>query len=278
MLNLKWSALALLALRAAAVVAQSDEYAADPGTSTQAPVGADLKVDIQTTFPESDIFGVKLVNGRPTKALIEITNHEDGPINVAFVGGMLMTTQPLPEDAPASAAILRNLTAVSYDISVPAGAKHTMPFNFVLDMMPQDIGLQLLAVISNEAGQIFQVPAHNGVASIVEAPTNIFDPQIIFLYIFLTAVFGGTLYFVYKTWIEALFPQAKRAKTTKKIHRKAEIVEPVNPDTQAAMVTGTDGKDYDESWIPDLHKSRPVAKRVKSGASSKGKTIRVAQE
>jgi hypothetical protein len=44
------------------------------------------------------------------------------------------------------------------------------------------------------------------------------------------------------------------------------------------MVTGTDGKDYDEAWIPDHHKSRPVAKRVKSGASNKGKTIRVAQE
>ncbi|KAB5563150.1 hypothetical protein GE09DRAFT_1056863 [Coniochaeta sp. 2T2.1] len=277
MLNLKWSALALLALRAVAVVAQSDEYAADEGTSTQAPVGADLKADIETKFPESDIFGVKLVNGRPTKALIEITNNEDAPITVAFVGGMLMTTQPLPADAPASAAILRNLTAVSYDISIPAGAKHTMPFNFVLDMMPQDIGLQLLAVISKEDGQIFQVPAHDGVASIVEAPTNIFDPQIIFLYIFLTGIFAGTLYFVYKTWIEALFPQAKRTKTPKKI-RKAEIVEPVNPDTQAAMVTGTDGKDYDESWIPDHHKSRPVAKRVKSGASGKGKTIRVAQD
>lgn len=273
MLNLKWSALALLALRAASVFAQS---AADEGTSTQAPVGADLKADIQTTFPESDIFGVKLVNGRPTKALIEITNNEDGPINVAFVGGMLLTTQPLPEDAPPSAAILRNLTAVSYDISIPAGAKHTMPFNFVLDMMPQDIALQLLAVISNEAGQIFQVEAHNGVASIVEAPTNIFDPQVIFLYIFLTGIFGGTLYFVYKTWLEALFPQAKRPKVTKNA-RKSEIVEPLSGNESTGAATGTD-KDYDESWIPDHHKSRPIAKRVKSGASGKGKTIKVVPE
>lgn len=93
-------------------------------------------------------------------------------------------------------------------------------------------------------------------------------PNSIFLYLVLSAVFAGTLYFVYKTWIEALFPQVKRAKPsssgkkTKKISSDADAA--LSGSGSESVGTATGSKTYDESWIPDHHINRPVAKRVKS--------------
>ncbi|KAL2879396.1 Increased recombination centers protein 22 [Colletotrichum sp. CLE4] len=261
MVYLKSSLLALLALPIAGVFA-----------AEEAPVDTDavpptLKADIETTFPDADIFGVKIVNGHPTKALIEFTNNEYAPIQVAMVGGTLSSTQELPEDSLPSDSIIRNLTAARYDLTIEAGDKKAVPYSFALDANPQDVLLQLIAVVSNSKGDIFQVQAYNSTAAIVEPPTSIFDPQIIFLYLFLSGAFAGTLYFVYKTWIEALFPQAKKAKSSKKARTVSVTVPLAEADTTG--VASSTGKSYDESWIPDHHINRPVAKRVKSGASGK---------
>lgn len=84
----------------------------------------------------------------------------------------------------------------------------------------------------------------------------------IFLYLFLTGVFGGTLYFIYKTWIEALFPQAKKAPRAPKKTKVVDVTEPLSGNESPGVASGID-KDYDESWIPD-HLRRPTTKRTKS--------------
>lgn len=150
----------------------------DAGTSPVDGSGSpNLAADITTSFPEADIFGVKLVNSRPTKALITISNHDTSSLNVAFVSGALLSTKPVAEDAPYWQSIVRNLTAVQYAMDVPAGETKELPFSFALDMQPQDVRVQLTAVVMNDKGEIFQVQAADEVAAVVEAPTSFFDPQ-----------------------------------------------------------------------------------------------------
>ncbi|ORY71836.1 signal sequence receptor alpha chain [Pseudomassariella vexata] len=265
MVAFQYSVLAILALRVVSVFAQGESPLDDDAGS---PPAAELMAEVVATFPDADIFGVKLVNGRPTKAVVDITNHEADPIQVEFMGGSLYTLQDIPESAHPSSAIVRNLSTIRYEATIPAGEKQSLPYSFVLDMQPQDLRLQMIAVITNGANQIFQIQVSNQTVSVVEAPTSVFDPQIIFLYLFLSTVFAATCYFVYKTYIEAFFPQAKKPKTVKKV--KTVEKEPLSGGEGSA--TGAD-KGYDESWIPMDHINRPTAKRVKSGASAKSKKI-----
>ncbi|KAH8664053.1 hypothetical protein BX600DRAFT_436621 [Xylariales sp. PMI_506] len=265
MVAFQYSVLVALALRVVSVFAQ-DELPFDD-EAANIPSRPELKAEIVATFPDSDIFGVKLVNGRPTKAVVDVTNHEDEPIQVAFVGGSLFTLKPLPEDAPASAGIVRNLSTLRYDAIIPSGSKQSLPFSFVLDMQPEDLRLQLSAVVTSSEGNMFQVPVANQTVSVVEAPISIFDPQIIFLYLVLGGAFAGISYFVYKTYIEAFFPQTKKPRPAKKV--KPVEQEPLSGGEGTA--TGAD-KGYDESWIPMDHINRPTAKRVKSGVSTKSKS------
>lgn len=147
------------------------------GDNAATPSDVKLKADIITTFPEADIFGVKLINGRPTKAVIEVTNKESVPITVSFMGGQLYHTKELKPESQPSDAVIRNLSTVRYDAVIAAGEKQSLPFSFVLDMHPQETRLQIVGVVTNPDNRIFQVEAYNGLVDIVEAPASIFDPQ-----------------------------------------------------------------------------------------------------
>ncbi|OJI99154.1 hypothetical protein ASPVEDRAFT_25992 [Aspergillus versicolor CBS 583.65] len=219
-------------------------------------------VTAQAAFPASEIFGVKLVNGHPTQALVTFTNNEASPVTVNFIGGTLST---LDEEG----TLVRNLTATRYGVDIPAGEKESLSYSFATEMHPQDLRLSLASIISDSEGHFFTVYAHNGTVSVVEPETSIFDPQIIFLYFFLLACFGGVVYFFYTVWIAPYFPQKRKSakpegsKKPSGVSKKADA--PVDSPAVSSATT------YNAEWIPAHHINRPEARKVKGSSRSKSR-------
>ncbi|KAF1847002.1 uncharacterized protein K460DRAFT_363115 [Cucurbitaria berberidis CBS 394.84] len=263
MVSWKLSSLLLLSLRALGAFAKIEVEQVAVDNEAQTP---NLKVAVSVSFPQSEIFGVKLINGHATEARLSITNDEPTPIGVIIVGGSLI------QEVSGQSQIVRNLTNQRYSIEIPAGQEETVPYTFSTELHPQNLRLQLVTVLKDAKGAFYTVPVYNETVSIVEAPTSFFDPQIIFLYLVLLGAFGGIVYFIYNTWITTFFPQKKgRGKGGERAKKSSAGSKKVDPADQVAVV-GADGpavtsgaKAYDESWIPASHLQRPEAKRVRSG-------------
>lgn len=142
-------------------------------------------MSISTSFPTSEIFGTKLVNGHSTHASLLITNNEANPVTVSMIGGSLWT---LPSSALYAPNMnLRNLSTTRYNLGIEAGASQEVSYKFGVDMQPQDLRLELVAVIeapppediegSDGKGAWYTLNAFNGTVSVVEPETSIFDPQ-----------------------------------------------------------------------------------------------------
>jgi hypothetical protein len=216
------------------------------------PLLSQLNVAAQVTFPDSEVFGIKLVNGRPTTAVFNILNGENDPVRIRMVGGSLWPVEAV--DLTASSPI-RNLSTTVYNTEIPAKSNHSLTYKFTTELHPQDLRLLLAGIVEDKNGASFQLEAFNGTVSVVEAPLSIFDPQTLFIYAFVGAFFGLTAYFIYNTWIKSFLPQQKK--------RPARKTEPVAVAPNAGATTGS--KTYDESWIDPRHLQRPEARRVRSG-------------
>lgn len=191
--------LALLALRAVTVlsaaappesVSRSEKssipsFIAPPSSKLTMPQAAEndaaaipnLDVAVSVSFADAEVFGVKLINGRPTKTVIDFKNDEPESVNIAVIGGALSSNAIAPEGTLPSALIVRNLTATRYDIEVPAGKTQSVPYSFTNDLLPQDLRLNIIAVLSKK-GAVYQVQAFNETVSVVDGSLSILDPQV----------------------------------------------------------------------------------------------------
>ncbi|KAJ5636449.1 uncharacterized protein N7484_009762 [Penicillium longicatenatum] len=221
-------------------------------------------VSAEASFPSSEIFGVKLVNGHPTEALIAFTNEEPNPITVNFIGGSLWTVE---EESKA----VRNLTATRYGVEIPANSKESVSYSFATEMHPQDLRLNIAAILSDSEGKFFTVQAFNGTVSVVEPETSIFDPQIIFLYFFLLACFAGIVYFFYTVWVAPYFPQKRKSGKSGEKRTPAKRAESTAAEETSSPAVSS-ATTYNADWIPSHHIARPEARKVKGAGKSKARS------
>ncbi|RMZ88691.1 hypothetical protein DV736_g4085, partial [Chaetothyriales sp. CBS 134916] len=258
--------LLLFGLQTAGVLGQQDR-ASDSAADIEADGPVGINVGVSASFPDAEIFGIKLVNGKPTKSLITVSNGDSDPITVQFAIGSLWT----PDYDPSGSRVVRNLTHKRFGLEVPPGEKTTLPYSFQTNLHPQELRLALAAVITQDTN-LYTITAFNSTVAVVDPDTSIFDPQIIFLYLFLLACVVSVGYFFYNIWIVPYLPQKKKSGGTR---RAAPAKQPVTPgrvtsDSEGTATT-TGSKAYNEDWIPSHHTQRPEARRVKSAAKPKNK-------
>ncbi|KAI1007654.1 hypothetical protein K3495_g570 [Podosphaera aphanis] len=248
-----------------------DELESPPTTPT-------IAVSASANFLSSEILGVKIINGHKTNVVVDFINSETKPITVVRIAGALSSLNILPKGAPSSTKIISNLTAARYDVAIPAGGSQSLPYSFVTDLHPQDLLMNIVTMVSDEEGVKYQVQAFNETITVVDPATNIFDPQILFLYTLLLALSGLIIFWIYKNWIKSLLPETKRGlksgEHTRRSNTNNRSAVPEDDTSRkgldAPSPSGTQAtKTYDESWIPEHHLNKPVARRVKNGGVKK---------
>lgn len=83
-----------------------------------------------------------------------------------------------PLNDPQGSRQVRNLTTTKYNVEIPSGEKESLSYSFSTELQPQDMRLNLAAILSDSEGTYYTVQAFNETVSVVEPETSIFDPQL----------------------------------------------------------------------------------------------------
>ncbi|ORZ03408.1 hypothetical protein BCR43DRAFT_483303 [Syncephalastrum racemosum] len=209
-------------------------------------VAANLEVTAE--FPDNP-FGL-IVNGQRNKVVLTIANKEKTDYSVLAVSGKVTHAED-------SSKILRNLTSLRYDLTIPAEGTVDVPYVFYSEFNPGELGLTVaLDMFGGE--KLFRLTGYSGIVTITDPETSWFDPQLIFMYVILAAAGLGVAYLIYA----AFFDTGVKTKPKKTAQ---ETAPPTHRDAKGNMV-------LDQSWIPDHHlqKGSPTqSPRVKKRSGRK---------
>lgn len=204
-------------------------------------------VKVTATFPEGNPFGL-VVNGQKNEMSLAIENATPNNISLVSIGGSF-------HDA-VTEAFVRNTTARSVaGVVIPAAGKLELPYIFHTELKPKDMKLQLW-VDYLEGENKWRASAFEGIVTIVEPASSLFDPLMWGAYLLVLAMVGGASYWAYLSY----FPQKKRG-SRPRAAKPAEVSAPVGTVT-ASNASGT----YQEEWIPKHH-LRSASKKVDGAAS-----------
>ncbi|KAK7204840.1 hypothetical protein BZA70DRAFT_280126 [Myxozyma melibiosi] len=182
-----------------------------------------------------------VLNTVSTNLEISLANDEENEAIVQIAGGALFQ---VGKDVP-----FENITATRVGpIQIPPHSKVPVPYSFVVDVEPKEYFLRIVLVIEYE-GQLVQYLSYNSTVYVEDPPLSIFDPQMLFLYLILIALFGAAGYYTFTSYIQPKYFPKKKA--TKK--RAAPAAASTVTAESAAQSTSVNAKGYDESWIPEHH-------------------------
>ncbi|EJU04613.1 hypothetical protein DACRYDRAFT_20303 [Dacryopinax primogenitus] len=219
---------------------------------TAAVVPSEPNVKATATWPEGNPFGL-VVNGQKNEMSVAVENASPNNISLVSIGGSF-------HDA-VSEAFLRNTTARSVaGVIVPSGAKLQLPYVFHSEFKPKDLKLHVwLDYLDGENES--RATAFEGIVTITEPPSSIFDLQMWGTYLLLLALVAGGGYWAYQSY----FPQKKRGSrsSSKPKPKPADVSSPVG-----TVKVSSGGGTYEEEWIPKHHLKSGKKEKTEGGAAS----------
>ncbi|KAF9976596.1 hypothetical protein BGZ65_007777 [Modicella reniformis] len=203
-----------------------------------APAADAPNVGITAEFPNA-IEGLtpSLISGESNKLKVTFRNSGKTDLKVNLIIGTISESDDFSN-------VIRNLTAYRYATTLKADATLILPYTITMDLPSREVGLTLLADITDSTKNHFPMVVYNSTVTFSEPIQSWFDAQLIFLYILIACIFAAIGVF----FKDSVAPESKKAS------KKTPSMTP-----EERVAAEEKSKILDEDWIPEHHKKSPHA-------------------